>query len=402
MTKLVARARDAPRARRRHRRRQRRRADRRGRAGDRGGPRRRGHRADDPPAPDAVGDDRLRRRDGRGHDHRPHAQAQAARRRDAPTRRPGAGKAPRYTGIRTFAPRAARAGDRTGVDVAGARRPVRHRDVDAPGRALRARRRSATPRCCCGPGIRSHAIDVFGALSVRRRAATSPPRPATRSAPTEQIADGARPRAALRARRRSCSAATTRSCSASCARTPPRTGRSALVLLDAHADTWDELLRRALLPRHAVPARAGGGADRPGALAARRDARLALRGRPTSTSRASWGFEIVPVRRAARAGRRRSTPRACARGVGDGPAFLSFDIDVHRPGVRARAPARPRSAACSPHEAIALPARAARACASPASTSSRSHRPTTPPPRRRRSLAANIGYELLALTALSR
>ena len=40
-----------------------------------------GHRPDDPPAPDAVGDARLRRRDGRGHDHRPDAAAQAARRR---------------------------------------------------------------------------------------------------------------------------------------------------------------------------------------------------------------------------------------------------------------------------------------------------------------------------------
>ena len=64
LTKLILEPGDAPRARRRDRRRQRGRAARGDRAGDRGGPRHRGHLAHDPPASDAVGDDRLRRRDG--------------------------------------------------------------------------------------------------------------------------------------------------------------------------------------------------------------------------------------------------------------------------------------------------------------------------------------------------
>ena len=54
-----------------HRRTQRRRADRRGDARDRDGRRRRGPRPHDPRAPDPVGDGDVRRRDGRGHDHRP-------------------------------------------------------------------------------------------------------------------------------------------------------------------------------------------------------------------------------------------------------------------------------------------------------------------------------------------
>ena len=57
------------------RRRQRRRADRRDRPRTRDGLGRRGHRAHDPSAPHAVRDDRVRVRDGRGHDHRPHAPA---------------------------------------------------------------------------------------------------------------------------------------------------------------------------------------------------------------------------------------------------------------------------------------------------------------------------------------
>ncbi len=56
LTKLVRREEDRADSRRRPRRLRRRRADRRGRAGDRDGRDRRGPEADDPPAPDAVGD----------------------------------------------------------------------------------------------------------------------------------------------------------------------------------------------------------------------------------------------------------------------------------------------------------------------------------------------------------
>ena len=58
-----------------HRRPERGRADRRDRPRARDGRRRRGPVAHRPPAPDAVGDDRLRRRDGRGDDHGPDAAA---------------------------------------------------------------------------------------------------------------------------------------------------------------------------------------------------------------------------------------------------------------------------------------------------------------------------------------
>ena len=71
MTKLLFEPGTAPGARRRDRRGQRGRSDRRDGAGDRARRRRRGPRPDDPSAPDAVGDGRLRRADGRGHDHGP-------------------------------------------------------------------------------------------------------------------------------------------------------------------------------------------------------------------------------------------------------------------------------------------------------------------------------------------
>ncbi len=67
----------APAARRGDRRRRRRRADRGDRSRDRDGRRCRGHRADDPPAPDAVRDDRLCRRDRARLDHGPAVQGHA-------------------------------------------------------------------------------------------------------------------------------------------------------------------------------------------------------------------------------------------------------------------------------------------------------------------------------------
>ena len=73
--------------RRRHRRAERRRPDRRGGARDRDGRGRHRHRPDHPPAPDAVGDGQLRRRDVRGHDHRPDPAEEAPLRRAHPPSR---------------------------------------------------------------------------------------------------------------------------------------------------------------------------------------------------------------------------------------------------------------------------------------------------------------------------
>ena len=80
ITKLLFDPDGRPGDRRRHRRHQRRRPDRRGGAGDRDGRRRGRPRPHHPPAPDAVGDGELRRRDVRGHDHRPDAAEETLKR----------------------------------------------------------------------------------------------------------------------------------------------------------------------------------------------------------------------------------------------------------------------------------------------------------------------------------
>ena len=77
-TKLLFDPASDPPDRRRHRRRRRRRPDRRDGARDRGRTQRPGHRAGDPPAPDPLRDDRVRRRDAGRHDHRPAAAQEAA------------------------------------------------------------------------------------------------------------------------------------------------------------------------------------------------------------------------------------------------------------------------------------------------------------------------------------
>ena len=98
--------------------------------------------------------------------------------------------------------------------------------------------------------------------------------------------------------------------------------------------------------------------------------------------------------------RPRSTRRACAERVGDGPAFLSFDIDCIDPAF-APATGTPEVCGLLPHEAIAF-VRALRGMTftgfdlvevAPAYDTNAQ---TTA------LLAANIAYEFLTLTALSR
>ena len=149
---------------------------------------------------------------------------------------PDAGDAPRYTGIRTFA-RAphVRAGGRRRRRRSASRSTPRPRCVRARASAPPG---SATPRCCCGRGTRRRA-STCSARSRWPTSATWRRRPATRSGP--------------RSRSR-------RSSSPCCARAPtPMTlggdhsivlgelrahaavhGPVAVVLLDAHADTWEQ------------------------------------------------------------------------------------------------------------------------------------------------------------------
>ena len=105
-----------------------------------------------------------------------------------------------------------------------------------------------------------------------------------------------------------------------------------VVLLDAHADTWDQYYGEKILPRHPVPARPRGGPDRPAPLFAG-GTRGSLYAASDLDEPRSWGFEIITC-----AELRTWTPehygeRVRAR-IGDGPTYLSFDSRA-RPGVRA-------------------------------------------------------------------
>ena len=194
------------------------------------------------------------------------------------------------------------------------------------------------------------AVDVFETLSVIDGGDLAiTPGNAERTA--AQIADGLAPvvgyrRHRARARRRPLDrprrAARARRAPRPARRRPARRPRRHL----------GQLLRRALLPRHAVPARAGGRADRARAVAAGRHARAAVRGvRPRRAARV--GVRDRALRRAARLAGRRSTGGACASGWRAGrPSCRSTSTCSTPPSRRARA--RPRSAGLLPHEALAF------------------------------------------------
>jgi agmatinase len=175
-------------------------------------------------------------------------------------------------------------------------------------------------------------------------------------------------------------------------------GPLALVLLDAHADTWDAyygerffhgtVFRRALeeglvLPERSLLAGMRGPLYAPEDLSAARD----------------MGFEIISgdELRAMPLGEYGDRVRTR---VGDAPAFLSIDIDVIDPAF-APATGTPEVAGLLPHEAVVLlrslagmrfvgfdVVEVAPVYDGPAQTTAM--------------LAANIAYELLALNALAR
>ena len=308
---------------------------------------------------------------------------------------PDAFAAPRYTGIRTFA-RCPHSTDPEGVDVAV---------VGVPFDTATSMR----------PGAR------FGPAAIRDGSLLLRPwHPATRStcsrrcrSSTAATSTYARQR---RADRRPDRRALGRSLAAG---TIPLVlgGDHSIVLgeLRAHAARHGPLgaraarrprrhvggvLRRALLPRHAVQARARGGADRPAALAAGRDARPAVRGgRPRRA--ALVGLRDRPLRGAADVDARPSTARGCASGSATARRTCRFDIDVHRPGVRARhRDARGRRAAAPRGDRV--PARARGRARSRGFDVVEVSPPYDGPGTGDRALTgASIAYELLALAAVA-
>ena len=104
------------------------------------------------------------------------------------------------------------------------------------------------------------------------------------------------------------------------------------------------VLRRALLPRHAVQARARGGPDRPASQSLGRHAGIAVRGvRPGRAARV--GLRDRDVRRAAHVDAGASTRRASRRGSATAPRSSPSTSTASTPRSRPP-PARPRSAGC--------------------------------------------------------
>jgi agmatinase len=173
-------------------------------------------------------------------------------------------------------------------------------------------------------------------------------------------------------------------------------GPVGVVLLDAHADTWEQYYGERYF--HGTPFKR---AYEEGLIDPSRSLLAGMRGSLYAAADLdeprSWGFEIVPCEEL-----REWTPAHYAERVrarlGDGPAYLSFDIDCIDPAF-APATGTPEVCGLLPHEAIGF-LRALRGIpftgfdiveVAPAYDTAAQ---TTA------LLAANIGYELLALAAL--
>ena len=258
-----------------------------------------------------------------------------------------ASQAPRYTGIRTFA-RCPHVLDPTGVDVAAVGVPFDTATSFRPGARF-------------GPeGIRAASVllrpwhpvlkvDVFDALSVvdwGDLAVT--PGNAKRTA--AQIADGLSP--LLEADVTPIVFGGDHSIVLGELRAyAQRYGPVALVLLDAHADTWDHYYGERYF--HGTPFRR---AMEEGLILAERSVLAGMRGPLYQADDLEeprrMGFDLIPcdelraMSPVAYAGRVRER-------VGHAPVFLSFDIDVIDPGF-APATGTPEVAGLLPHEALAF------------------------------------------------
>ncbi|MEA2385261.1 MAG: agmatinase, partial [Solirubrobacteraceae bacterium] len=126
-------------------------------------------------------------------------------------------------------------------------------------------------------------------------------------------------------------------------------GAVGVVLLDAHADTWDAYYGERYF--HGTPFRR---ALEEGLIDPERSLLAGMRGSLYAASDLdeprSWGFEIVPCDELRTWTAAQYGARVRER-IGDGPAYLSFDIDVLDPAF-APGTGTPEIAGLLPHEAI--------------------------------------------------
>jgi agmatinase len=174
-------------------------------------------------------------------------------------------------------------------------------------------------------------------------------------------------------------------------------GPLGLVLLDAHADTWDAYYGERYF--HGTPFRR---AVEEGLLAPERSLLAGMRGplySPGDLDAArELGFELLTGKELEGLSPREYGERVRAR-VGDDPAFLSFDVDVVDPAF-APGTGTPEVAGLTPHRVLAL----LRSLAGMRFTGFDVVEVSPPYDDRAQTtamLAANVAYELLALRALA-
>ncbi|WP_028058504.1 agmatinase [Candidatus Solirubrobacter pratensis] len=261
---------------------------------------------------------------------------------------PEASQAPRYTGIRTFARAPHVPDDLDGVDVAVVGVPFDTATSMRPGaRFGPAGIRDAS--LLLRPWNPAQEVDVFGSISVADRGDLEvTPGNAERTA--TQIAEQLEP--VVQAGITTLTLGGDHSIVLGELRAHAAVhGPLAVVLLDAHADTWEHYYGERYF--HGTPFKR---ALEEGLIDPHRSLLAGMRGSLYAASDLdeprSWGFEIVPCEEL-----RTWTPAHYAQRVsaraGDGPAFLSFDIDVLDPAF-APATGTPEVCGLLPHEAIAF------------------------------------------------
>ena len=307
---------------------------------------------------------------------------------------PDASKAPRYTGIRTFA-RCPFVQELDGVDVAVLGIPFDTATTMRPGaRFGPAAIRDAS--VLLRPWHPIQQVDVFGSLSIVDAgdlAVTPGNAERTAAQICEQLEPIVRRGVVPLALGGDHSIVLGELRAHAAVHGPP-----AVVLLDAHADTWDSYYGERYF--HGTPFRR---ALEEGVIDPHRSLFAGMRGSLYSAADLDeprgWGFEIVECEEL-----RALSPEAYAarvrNRVGDGPAFLSFDIDVMDPSV-APGTGTPEVAGLQPQEALAF-LRALRGVRFTGYDIVEVSPPYDGPGQTTALLAANIGYELLTLSALVR
>jgi agmatinase len=307
---------------------------------------------------------------------------------------PDASKAPRYTGVRTFA-RCPLVADPAGVDVGAVGVPFDTATSNRPG----ARFGPAAIRDC-SIAIRPYHppldVDVFAALSVADLGDLDvTPGNAERTA--AQVAEGLAP--VLEAGTVPVVLGGDHSIVLGELRAhAARHGPLALVLLDAHADTWDAYYGERYF--HGTPFRR---AVEEGLLRPERSVMAGMRGPLYSANDLAeareMGFELIGGDELRGIGAADYAKRVRDR-VGEAPVLFSFDIDVIDPAF-APATGTPEVAGLFPHEALAL----IRALAGMEFCGFDVVEVSPPYDTRAQTtaiLAASIAYEFLALAALAR